>query len=406
MINRLGQPLIAQLSRIGADPADSTDLRLRKTLLTAVALMVLPASILWGLVYWAAAEPVAALLAWLFAVGSVASLVVFRITRSYELLRWVQLMLILWAPFLVGVAIGGLVPSSGVVLWSFLAPLGAIAFDDSRRAWRWFAAFLLMVVLSTPLAQLVRPDAARFPETLAVVFMVLNIGVVSLIAFVLLTAFATQRANAQRRADTLLLNILPAEIAELLKAEPRVIADQVDDVSVLFVDVVDFTSMAARLSADEVVGLLDRLFTDFDSIVDHHGLEKIKTIGDAYMVAAGVPRKRADHAVVLADAALEIRTVASSHRRDDGAPVALRIGMASGTVVAGVIGRRKFLYDLWGDVVNTASRMESHGVPGRIQIDAATYELLMADFACEPRGTIDVKGKGAIATWFLNGRRT
>jgi len=406
MIDRFGQPLIALLSRIGADPADSTDLRLRKTLLAAVALMVLPASIIWGLVYWTAAEPVAALWAWLYAVGSVASLVAFRITRSYELLRWAQLMLILWAPFLVGVTLGGLVPSSGVVLWCFLAPLGAIAFDDPHRAWRWFAAFLLMVALTTPMAQLVRPDAAQLPDALVVVFFALNIGVVSLIAFVLLAAFAMQRLDAQRRADSLLLYILPAPVAELLKVKPQVIAEQFDEVSVLFADVVDFTSMAARLSAKEVVGLLDRLFTDFDTVVERHGLEKIKTIGDAYMVASGVPTRRVDHALVLAEAALEIQAIASSYRRDDGEPLTLRIGMASGTVVAGVIGRRKFLYDLWGDVVNTASRMESHGVPGRIQIDEAAYESLAGDFVCEPQGTIDVKGKGTMATWFLTGRRT
>jgi adenylate cyclase len=401
-----GGPIVARLSKIGADLGDSTDLRLRKTLLVSVALMVLPASILWGLLFWAAGEPVPAVCAWAYAVGSITSLVVFRRTRSYEFLRWAQLMLVLWAPFLFGVAAGGLVPSGGVVLWSFLAPLGAIAFNEPRRAWPWLGGFLVMVAVTTPLAEIIRPDAAQLPEILVVVLLGLNIGAVSLIAFVLLAAFATQRADAQRRADSLLLNILPAEIAELLKAEPQVIAEQFDDVSVLFADVVDFTRMAARLSAHEVVGLLDRLFTDFDAVVERHGLEKIKTIGDAYMIAAGVPRRRPDHAAALADAALDIQAVASNYRRDDGEPLSLRIGMASGTVVAGVIGRRKFLYDLWGDVVNTASRMESHGAAGRIQVDAATYDLLDGDFVCEPRGTIDVKGKGLIETWYVTGRRT
>jgi class 3 adenylate cyclase len=149
------------------------------------------------------------------------------------------------------------------------------------------------------------------------------------------------------------------------------------------------------------VSLLDRLFTDFDGLVDRYGVEKIKTIGDAYMVASGVPRRRADHAHILASMALEMRDLVATHSRDDGRALELRIGINSGPVVAGVIGRRKFIYDLWGDAVNTASRMESHGTPGQIQIGKATYELLKDDFVCEPRGLVEMKGKGAIQTWYL-----
>ncbi len=168
---------------------------------------------------------------------------------------------------------------------------------------------------------------------------------------------------------------------------------------------VDFTPLSARLSASEVVGLLDRLFTEFDALVDRHGVEKIKTIGDAYMVAAGVPRRRPDHAQALAAMALEMRDISTSYSRDDGGSLALRIGIESGPVVAGVIGRRKFIYDLWGDAVNTASRMESHGMADQIQIGARAYELLKDDFVCEPRGLVEVKGKGAIPTWYLIGAR-
>src|SRR4029453_19333755 len=202
------------------------------------------------------------------------------------------------------------------------------------------------------------------------------------VVFTLLALFAKQREaalvglrNAQERAESLLLNILPGSIAERLKDSPQTIADQFPAASVLFADVVDFTPRSDRLTAAEVVGLLDRLFSEFDTLAERYGLEKIKTIGDAYMVASGVPDPRPDHARVLALLALDM--VAAT--RSDGAvgdlALALRIGINSGPVVAGVIGRKKFLYDLWGDAVNIASRMESQGTAGRIQITRSTCEL-------------------------------
>ena len=214
--------------------------------------------------------------------------------------------------------------------------------------------------------------------------------------------FARGRETAQARVESLLLNILPEEIAQRLQAEPQAIADHFDEASILFADVVDFTPLASRLDAREVVELLDRLFTNFDELVDRHGIEKIKTIGDCYMVAAGVPRHRADHAQALAYLALEMRECAHTCLQDgDGSDLRLRIGISSGPVVAGVIGRRRFLYDLWGDTVNMASRMESHGVPDVIQITRSTWELVRDDFVTEPRGLVEVKGKGEVETWEL-----
>jgi adenylate cyclase len=394
---------IGLVSAVGADAADPAQLRLRKALLVSVALLVLPAGLLWGALYWIAGEPGAALLPWAYVAGSVVSLVAFQVTRSFALFRGAELLLILVVPFVLAVALGGFTPSSGVVLWSVLAPLGAIAFDGPRRAWPWFAAYLILVAISEPLAGLVRPAGGSLSGAFVVAFQALNIGAVSIVAFILLVAFARQREDAQEKADGLLLNILPPEIAELLKADSRQIAEQFDEASVLFADVVDFTPLSARMSAHDVVGLLDRLFTDFDELTDRYRLEKIKTIGDAYMVASGVPRRRADHATVLATMALEMLELATRHQRDDGAAIELRIGLNSGPVVAGVIGRRKFIYDLWGDVVNTASRMESHGTAGQIQIAEGAYELLKDDFVCDLRGYVEVKGKGAIETWYLRG---
>jgi adenylate cyclase len=189
----------------------------------------------------------------------------------------------------------------------------------------------------------------------------------------------------------------------LERGKTQPIADQFESASILFADVVDFTPWSERLPPAEVVGYLDRLFSHFDELAERHGLEKIKTIGDCYMVAAGVPTPRPDHGRALALMALDMLEAMRSNDDVGHLGLELRVGINSGPVVAGVIGRKRFLYDLWGDAVNTASRMESHGTPGRIQITRATYELLADEFECEPRGTISVKGKGEIEVWYLIG---
>jgi guanylate cyclase len=205
----------------------------------------------------------------------------------------------------------------------------------------------------------------------------------------------------QAKSDALLHNILPAEVAAVLRDEQRIIADQFADVSILFADLVDFTPLAARLSAVEVVTLLNEVFSHFDYLVAQHGLEKIKTIGDCYMAAAGVPRPRPDHALVLAQLALEMQTYMATHTFMGGHRLALRIGINSGSVVAGVIGTHKFIYDLWGDAVNIASRMESHGTGGSIQVSRSTYDLIQGAFGCERRGMLAIKGKGEMEVWYL-----
>ncbi|HEY6368757.1 MAG TPA: adenylate/guanylate cyclase domain-containing protein, partial [Candidatus Binatia bacterium] len=202
------------------------------------------------------------------------------------------------------------------------------------------------------------------------------------------------------RSEALLLNILPKDIVSILKRESRTIADHFEGASILFADVVDFTPMSEKMSPTELVDLLNEIFSYFDNLVEKYDVEKIKTIGDCYMVASGVPRPRPDHAHVLARLALDMRQFVNQSKF--GAhKISLRIGINSGPVVAGVIGRKKFIYDLWGDAVNTASRMESHGSNGTIQITRATYELIKGDFVCEPRGTVYVKGKGEMEAWHI-----
>lgn len=211
--------------------------------------------------------------------------------------------------------------------------------------------------------------------------------------------FAQQHELEQERTrgEALLRNVMPAPIATRLKHEPDAIADHYDGVTVVFADIAGFTGIAARMSPAELVGRLDDIFSQLDDIVHRHGLEKIKTIGDQYMAVAGAPTPRPDHAAAAARVALEIARMSAAGLGG----LTFRIGIASGPAIAGVIGKVRFSYDLWGDTVNLASRMESHGVPGRVQCDDRTHDLLAGAFRFEDRGVIDVKGKGAVHTYFL-----
>jgi class 3 adenylate cyclase/HAMP domain-containing protein len=216
----------------------------------------------------------------------------------------------------------------------------------------------------------------------------------------------TQTIKAQNEEnERLLLNVLPASIADRLKQGETTIADSFANVSVLFSDLCGFTKLAKRCSATELVDILNRIFSDFDDVMERHGLEKIKTIGDAYMVVAGLPHKREDHASIMARAGLNMLEVIRAFNQEHPVNLSLRIGINSGPVVAGVIGKKKFIYDLWGDTVNIASRMESHGIPGEIQISQTTYDLICqkGEFEMEPRGEISVKGRGRMTTYLLKG---
>src|SRR5262245_27875140 len=205
----------------------------------------------------------------------------------------------------------------------------------------------------------------------------------------------------RERSDLLLLNILPEPIAERLKMQPGVIAEQYEQVTVLFADILNFTPLAALISPGEVVSLLNEVFSTFDQLAERHGLEKIKTIGDAYMAASGLPMERADHAQAAIAMALDMQAALAELNAGRAMPLQIRIGLHSGPVVAGVIGTKKFIYDLWGDTVNIASRMESHSAADRIQITRTTYELIREEFTCQPQGRIAVKGKGEMEVWYV-----
>lgn len=220
-------------------------------------------------------------------------------------------------------------------------------------------------------------------------------------AFAALEESLNQLQAEQEKSERLLLNILPRAIAERLMEGEETIAEQFNEASVLFGDICGFTEFSAASSPRELVELLNEIFSGFDALADKHGVEKIKTIGDAYLAVAGLPVARADHAEATAALALDMLVEIERFRKARGVPLEMRIGIHSGPVVAGVIGKKKFSYDLWGDTVNTASRMESHGAPGRIHVSQATHDRLASGHRFEERGEIAVKGKGSMATYFL-----
>jgi adenylate cyclase len=405
-----GRPsaLTARLARIGADPLDDEELRQKKALLVVVTVIILPISLVWAGLYIGLGTP-AGITALVYFAVALGSLVVFARTRRFEPFLLVQLLAILLMPNLGQMACGGSLASGGVGLWGLLAPLGALVFLEPRRAIRWFAAFVV-IYLGTSIAGDALFAQADFPTWFTSTILALNVVGAASLAFTLLATFAKQRDEAftalraeQEKSDILLRNVLPHTIAERLKAASQTIADHFAAASILFADVADFTPLAQRLPPAEMVGVLDHLFSQFDALVERHGLEKIKTIGDCYMAAAGVPDPCPDHARRAALVAIEMRDLLTTSEVAGRSGVELRIGINSGPVVAGVIGTNRFLYDLWGDAVNTASRMESHGTPGEIQITRATYELVKDEFACRSRGMISVKGMGDMETWFLVG---
>jgi adenylate cyclase len=394
--------LITLIGRIGIDTSDSDETALRKRLAVVLCAGTLPLTLLWSAIYLAIGAPVTAAIPGFYTAFTPINTAIFARTRNFRFYRFTQLFLILLLPWLVTLSLGGFKQSSVVIIWAALCPLGSLLVADLRSTSFWIVGFVVLLILSAALQPVLSPTA--LPEPFVTWFFVLNIGAVITITFGLLYYFVGRRNFFQQQSEMLLLNILPKEISDVLKAEQRTIADQYTSVSILFADVVGFTPMAAKLTPMELVDLLNQVFLCFDGLIEKYDLEKIKTIGDCYMVASGVPRSRADHAVALVDLALDMQAVVAGTRFGDR-QLALRIGINSGPVVAGIIGRKKFTYDLWGESVNLASRMESHGRTRCIQITRSTYELIADAFNCEAVGLIEVKGVGQMEVWHVLSRK-
>ncbi|HEU4947944.1 MAG TPA: adenylate/guanylate cyclase domain-containing protein [Kribbella sp.] len=404
MVMRKGREdssLIQRLAAIGVVEAGAEEERLRRSTLVLSTVLVCVLTPLWVVTYFVLGLPIPAAIPLGYLVVSIALLFWYGRTQRYPTFRTIQLTLMLLLPFALQWSLGGFAGSSGVSLWALTSALGALMFMGTREAVPWFAGYLALLAVSAALEPVLEP--AEIPEPVRIAFFAGNLAGPSLVAYLLLQYFVRERDREHARSEQLLLNVLPAPVAARLKRREGVLADRFPEATVLFADIVDFTPLAAELSPEDLVKLLDDVFTAFDRLADEHRLEKIKTIGDAYMVAGGVPTPRADHCEAVAEMALSMLRACETEPRFDG--LRFRIGMDMGPVVAGVIGRRKFIYDLWGDTVNTASRMENHGVPGAIQVSARVHERLRDRYLFEPRGTIEVKGKGPTPVWLLLGPR-
>ena len=319
--------------------------------------------------------------------------------------------MLLVMPFFMQWAIGGFEASSGVAIWAILSPIGALMILGARQSTAWFTLFALLAGLSWKFNSLFSINALPIPVHVKDTFFLMNIMGTACILYAMMRYFQSQKertlqqlAIEQLRSEKLLLNILPKSIADRLKDNDMRIADSFDSVTILFADIVGFTQISANMPPADLVDLLSQIFSRFDQLAETHGLEKIKTIGDGYMVVGGAPLKLKNHAVVVARLALDMQVALQDIAELRNIPLQMRYGLSSGAVVAGVIGTSKFTYDIWGDAVNMASRMEKTSLTNQIQVSQSTYELIKDQFVFESRGPVAIKGKGDVETYILKSK--
>lgn len=385
-------------------PEDSENIRIRKTTIAVVFIIIVPVNAIWTASLFSMGL---ALPAWInLAQGGIATLAMLYLfqTRNFKVFINVALGVTLLYVYALQSSLGGIIHSGVLITGGLLAVMGCALVLSRRAAISWAAVNVIGITFALTFEA--RFSAAA-PQVLPSEFSVVNgffNGIwTTFLALFLILYLLQELETAQNLADRLLYNVLPPVIAARLKREQGTIADSYESASVLFADIVGFTPLSNVLSPEGMIALLNEIYSQFDALVEKHGVEKIRTIGDNYMVAAGVPDPRPDHAKALADLALDMQEYCRQIAPVDGHRIRFRIGINSGPLIAGVIGNTRFQYDIWGDTVNTASRMESHGEPGKIQVTEATRALLGDGYAFAPRGLIDVKGKGEMETWFLEG---
>jgi guanylate cyclase len=375
----------------------------------AVALAIALACWLWAPTYAIYREYLAAAFPGSYGVITVVALrlgVPHRWPRTWAIGTFAMFMTL---PTLLMLALNGYAEGSAVIIWSLLAPLGALVWWSGRIAAIWFSVFCGLLVATAMLDSAVAAPNL-LPEWLVTVYFVGNLGVVAWIAFALLRHHVEVQSDTMAllevergRSESLLHNVLPRETAHRLKAGETTIADQHPSASVLFADVVGYTSMSADSDPHQMVSVLNEIFSHFDALAEEYGVEKIRTIGDGYMAVCGAPIARDDHAERIADMALQMLEYPMPDLA--GRTTRLRIGINSGPMIGGVVGTTKFHYDVWGDTVNVAARMESGGEPGRIHVGPGAAPMLREAFMLESCGESEVKGMGLMDTWFLVGRR-
>jgi len=349
---------------------------------------------------------------YLYLVISYASLFLFYRFKRFEYFTFTQLIMLLVMPFVMQWAIGGFAASSGVAIWAILSPVGALMILGTRQSTAWFFLFVGLAFISWKMNHYFAGNALPIPTNIKDAFFLMNITGTASILYGVLRYFQAQKERVmisleleQARSEKLLLNILPAVIAERLKANDMRIADHYDAVTVLFADLVDFTQMSEKMPPSYLIDFLSQIFLKFDQLAEKYKVEKIKTIGDAYMVVSGAPVVCTDHAHRIAAMAFEMKDALREVAVKTGLDLNMRIGIHTGPVVAGVIGSAKFSYDLWGDTVNLASRMESTCKPNLIQVTKETQQLLKDAYLFSEKSTVDIKGKGLVDAFILLGHK-
>ncbi|MBL0141493.1 MAG: adenylate/guanylate cyclase domain-containing protein [Betaproteobacteria bacterium] len=384
-------------------------------LVLTTGLMVL-ASVLWLSVYWSMGQQFSVSISLAFQALSAGTIAFYLRTRKLQLFAMIQLGLILFTPFAMQWSIGNFVTASGVSLWGLIAPVGAVTVLGTRQSLPWFFAWLFMTVLAGIFDFLLSDAPVKVDMQTVAVFFVLNFAAISLMIYALLWYFANEKQKLRSQVDLqheelrvekekserLLLNVLPRAIAERLKTGESNIAQGHADVTVMFADIVGFTKMTEELSPAETVKILNDVFSMFDEIAEKYGVEKIKTIGDAYMAAAGAESGAQVHyADAVANMAIEMLERMNDYRQRSGENIELRIGIGTGPVIAGVIGKKKFIYDMWGDTVNVASRMAGDAYTGSVQVDLTTYRRLHSRFKFDAPHEVEIKGKGRMQVHHL-----
>ncbi len=411
---------IAALRNAGIDPQDSEELRLAKSLLVFATGLVCFMSMLWLAIYWWLGPRLSSTYPFSFELLLVGNLLLYAKTRNFDFFRVTQIGLFLFVPFAVQWSVGNFISASGIILWGLLAPVGALIIFGIEGSLAWFLAWIFLTALSGAfdyyLADMIPKQVV--PIRTSIVFFALNFTAVATLIYVLLRHAIAEQSKIkqklqaahvelkyeQERAERLLLNILPEPVARRLKDSNETIADGFADATVMFADIVNFTQVASGMSPSQVFAMLNRIFSAFDDLAEQFGLEKIKTIGDAYMVAGGINHGDPEYSAAIADMALAMRDLLARDFSVNSSHLQVRIGIGTGPVVAGVVGKKKFIYDLWGDTVNIASRITSEGVPGMIQCDVTTYRRLADIFEFHDPQTIYLKGKGEMVVYRLIGR--
>jgi guanylate cyclase len=388
-----------RLIGLADEPTDDDDTHLRKRVgvaagyILVVAPLQLPA-LGQGL-----------LLSWIVAATMplISGLNLFLLARTRRFDRYVKVLvvIVLLFPAFIEVSLGGLAGASAAMVFAFLGPVFALLALGPRRATAWFVAFVVVIVGVILLDPVVSSRIPPQPYPMRLVWYAANLVVPLGLTFAMLRYTDIRRRRAETHSEELLTNAIPVSIATRLKRGEVRIAESYLETTVLFADLAGFTPWARETDPARVVGFLDDLFTRFDELAAECGVEKIKTIGDAYMAVAGAPEPQSGHASAAIDLARGMLAALGVAREQSGVPLELRIGLASGPVVGGVIGQRRILFDLWGDTVNTASRMQSSGIPGRIQVAASTRELLRGACRFEEREPVEVKGLGMMTTYLL-----